>query len=192
MCYLAAGSADPHPLDVRRRTASENHTDTEIWLLQLLEEEEVAVVEVAEGGEVPMTEIPIVQVLQEMLRPETGASAREADLRLVGVPAEAVAEARLAAPRLEEEEEVLEGEVAVVEVPADAEAQAIAATARAAEAEAETADAECFGQPNQDQLLGIEEAKERSKAALHISSAHLQDNIHDLSTVYTTVTSGQG
>lgn len=112
-------------------------------------------VEVAEGEEVPMMEIPIVLVLQEMLRPETGASARGAEVRVAEVPAGVEAEAQLAVLRLGEEEEVLEGELAVVEVPVDAEAQATAATARAAEAEAETADAEPFGQPNQDQLLGL-------------------------------------
>jgi hypothetical protein len=95
LCCPAAGSADPRPLDARHRTASENHTDTEIWLLQLLEEEVAVVVvaEVAEGEEVLMMETPIVQVLQEMLRPETEALARGAGVRVAEAPAGAVAEA---------------------------------------------------------------------------------------------------
>jgi hypothetical protein len=141
-----AGSADPHPPDVRRQTASESHTDTEIWLLLLLLEEEeeavTVVAEVAEGEEVPTMEIPIVPVLREMLRPETGVTAPGAGVRLAGVPAGVSAEVRVAVPRLREEEEVPEEEVGAVEVPEDAEAQAIPATARAAEAEAETAGAE--------------------------------------------------
>jgi hypothetical protein len=142
LCCPDAGSADPHPPDVRRQTASESHTDTEIWLLLPPEEEEEVVLEAEEGGEVVMMEIPIVLVRQGMLRPETGVTARGAGVRLAGVPAGVAAEVRVAVLRLREEEEVPEEEVGAVEVPEDAEAQAIPATAHAAGAEAETADAE--------------------------------------------------
>lgn len=136
-----ADLADLHPLDVPHRIASENHTDTEIWQLQLLEEEEV-VVEVEEGGEVPMMETTIALVPREMLRPETGATARGAEVRVAGVPAGVVAGVQLAVLHPGEEEEVPEEAVEAVEETADVEAQAIAAMARAAGAEAETADAE--------------------------------------------------
>jgi hypothetical protein len=155
--YLAAGSADPRPLDVRRRIVSESHTDTEIWLLLLPEEEEavvVVVVEAVEEGEVVMMEIPIVPVLQGMLRPETGAIARGVGVRLAGVPAGVVAEVRAAVPRLRDEEEVPEEEVEAAEVVEDAEAQAIPATARAAEAEAETAGAEHSWRQTNPRKLG--------------------------------------
>jgi hypothetical protein len=142
LCCPDAGSADPHPPDVRRQTASESHTDTEIWLLLLPEEEEEVVVEAGEGGEVVMMEILIVLARRGMLRPETGVTARGAGVRLAGVPVGVAAEVRVAVLRLREEEEVPEEEVGAVEVPEDAEAQAIPATAHAAEAEAETADAE--------------------------------------------------
>jgi hypothetical protein len=145
-----AGSADPHPPDVRRQTASESHTDTEIWLqLPPEEEEEEVVVEVGEGEEVVMMEIPIVLVLREMLRPETGVTAPGAGVRLAGVPAGVSAEVRVAVPRLREEEEVPEEEVEAVEVQADEEVQAIPAMAHAAGVEAEIADAEYpWGQTN--------------------------------------------
>jgi hypothetical protein len=146
LCCPDAGSADPRLQDVHRRTASESHTDTEPWLPPLPEEEEeeeeVVVVEVEEGEEVVMTEIPTVLVLQEMLRPETGVIARGVGVRLAEVSAGVAAEVQVAVLRLRDEEEVPEEEVEVVEVPEDAEAQAIPATAHAAEAEAETADAE--------------------------------------------------
>jgi hypothetical protein len=106
------------------------------------------VVEVVEGEGVLRMEIPIVLVLREMVRSETGVSAQGAGVRLAEVLAGAGAEVLVAVLRLRGEEEVLEEEVleeeevAVVEVPHDVEAQAIPATPRAAEAEAETADAE--------------------------------------------------
>lgn len=98
--------------------------------------------EEAEGGEVLMMETTIALALQEMLRPETGATARGAEVRAVGVPAGVVAEAQPAVLHPGEEEEVPEEVVEAVEATADAEAQAIAAMVRAAEAEAETADVE--------------------------------------------------
>jgi len=100
------------------------------------------VAEVVEGEEALMTEIPIVPVLREMLRPETGVSARGAGVQLVEVLAGAAAEVRVAVLRPRGGEEVPEEEVGVVEVPHDVEAQATPATPRAAEVEAETADAE--------------------------------------------------
>ena len=75
-CYHVADSADLHQQDVRHQTASESHTDTEIWLLQLQEEE--VEVEGVGGEEAVTTETPIALVLQEMVHPETGVTAREA------------------------------------------------------------------------------------------------------------------
>jgi hypothetical protein len=144
LCCPDADSADPRPLDVHRQTVLESHTDTEIWPLLPPEEEEevVVVVEAEEGEEVVMMEIPIVLVLQEMLRPETGVTAPGAGVRLAEVPVGVAAEVRAVVLRLRDEEEVLGEEVEGVEVPEDAEAQAIPATAHAAEVEAETADGE--------------------------------------------------
>ena len=156
---LVADLADPRPPDVRRQTASENHTDTEIWLLQLLEEEE-AVAEEAEGGEVPMMETTIALALQEMLRPETGATARGAEARAAGVPVGVVAGVQLAALHPGDEEEVPEEEVEAVEATADAEAQAIAAMVRAAEAEAETADVEPLIRSSEHRSVDIERTRE--------------------------------
>lgn len=98
--------------------------------------------EVEEGGEVLMMETTIALVLQEMLRPETGVTAQEAEVRAAGAPAGVAAEVRPAVLRPGEELEVPEEEVAAVEATAGVEAQATAATAHAAEAEAETADVE--------------------------------------------------
>jgi hypothetical protein len=121
----------------------------------------VVVAEVAEEEEVPMMETPIVLVLREMLRPETGVSARGAEVQLAEALVEVAAEARVAVLRPRGGEEVLEEEVGVAEVPRDVEAQAIAATLRAAGAEAEIADAE----PQRGLLVGVEKSGNHKKAA---------------------------
>lgn len=122
-----------------------SHTDTGTWLLLLLEDEEeaaVVVAEVVEGEEVLMREIPIVRVLSEMLRLETGVSVRGAGVQLAEALAGVAAEVRVALLHPKGGEEVPEEEVGVVEVQHGVEAQAIPATPHAAEVEAETADAE--------------------------------------------------
>jgi hypothetical protein len=108
-----------------------------------------------------MMETPIVLVLREMLRPETGVSARGAGVQLAEALVEVAAEARVAVLRPRGGEEVLEEEVGVAEVPRDVEAQAIAATLRAAGAEAEIADAE----PQRGLLVGVEKSGNHKKAA---------------------------
>ena len=183
MYCLVADLADLLPLDVPHRIASENHTDTEIWLLQLLEEE-VAVAEAEEGGEVPMMETTIALALREMLRPEIGATARGAEARAAGVPAGVAAGVRLAVLRPGEEEEVPEVEVEAVEATADVEAQAIAAMARAAGAEAETADAET--------LADIQRTWEHKKGCICkslIRNREAMDSTHSIG--YTKAASGQ-
>ena len=144
----------------------------------------MAVAEAEEGGEVPMMGTTIALALREMLRPETGATARGAGVRAVGVPAGVAAGVRLAVLRPGEEVEVPEVEVEAVEATADVEAQAIAAMARAAGAEAETADAET--------LADIQRTWEHKKGCICkslIRNREAMDSTHSIG--YTKAASGQ-
>lgn len=131
-----------------------------------------------------MMETTIALVLQEMLRPETGATAREAGARVAEASAGVAAGVQLAVPHPGEEEEVPEE----VEAMADAEVQAIAAMVRAVEAEAETADVEV----SVDSFTDIEEAwKHRDGCIYEFLARNHEAMVTTPFTVYAVVTSGQ-
>lgn len=135
-----------------------------------------------------MMETTIALVLQEMLRPETGATAREAGARVAEASAGVAAGVQLAVPHPGEEEEVPEEVVEAVEAMADAEVQAIAAMVRAVEAEAETADVEV----SVDSFTDIEEAwKHRDGCIYEFLARNHEAMVTTPFTVYAVVTSGQ-